>query len=76
MADDNKDLADLSAVLGQAIKIGQRLAQSGDQQTRWVGSSNLRTTMEMAAVKARVDILLEMRKSSNAAPAEPAQAKK
>jgi hypothetical protein len=76
MIDIKKELADWSAAYGQAITIKQRLAQSDDPQVKWVVRSNERTTIEIAACKARVDCLLTARKLSNAAPAEatPAEA--
>jgi hypothetical protein len=75
MADDNKDLADLSAALGHVLVLTQRLGKSTDQQVKWLTASSLRTTMEMSANKARVDCLLEMRKPPAPAPTEPATKK-
>jgi hypothetical protein len=71
MADDNKDLAELSAALANTIAISKRLAKSADQQVKWVINSSLRTALEMAASKARIDTLLDLRKPNGSAPVEP-----
>jgi hypothetical protein len=71
MVDVIKKLADLSVAQGQVITLTQEFARSDDPQVKWVIGSNLRTTLEISATKARVDCLLEMRKPANPPPTEP-----